>query len=329
MDKYTREYTDARISLLKRRYGAEYRKAIKELDEKAKSYFEKRKPEIDRMLQKLENNEITKDYYLHWFQTNMGTGIWYEQMATELANDLYTINERCCEIANTNIVRTYNECYTWETYNIEKNLNINTSFVLVKDSTVKQLAKGIPSMKMDKVKDIAWNVKNVNTQVMQSVLQGEDLFQLRNRFKTITNMNMNVAYSRARTAMTCAENMGSLDSFERAKGLGIKVKKQWLANADDRTRPTHVLLDGETKETDEPFSNGLMYPGDSSGSFDEIMNCRCDMLSVIDDDISEVNWDICSERVNDTDMSYEDWKQEARLRRLEEGDDLEWIQADR
>lgn len=322
MSEYGSNYTDEHIVLIKKKFEKEYRQAVKELKSKADKYFEKHKDEIDNMLDKLERNEISEEFYQNWFMNRFGSGIWYNQLANELANDMLTINERCCEIANKEIIGTYVENLAYETFKIEKELQINTSFTLVKEGTVRQLIKEdrllLPLMEMNKTKDIAWNIKNVNSQVLQSVLQGEDLFQLRNRFRNIAHMNVNVAYSRARTAMTCAQNMGSLDSIERAKELGIKVKKQWLANADDRTRPTHVLLDGETKETDEPFSNGLMYPGDSSGSLDEVMNCRCDMLSVVDDDLSNVDWSICSERVNDTDMTYEDWKAEAALQIAQE-----------
>ena len=322
MSDYGSNYTDEHIVLIKKKFEKEYRQAINELEDKARNYFEKHKDEIDGMLEKLERNEISEEFYQNWFMNRFGSGIWYNQLADELANDMLTINERCCEIANKEIIGTYAENLAYETFKIEKELQINTSFTLVKEGTVRQLIKEdrllLPLMEMNKTKDIAWNIKNVNSQVLQSVLQGEDLFQLRDRFRNIAHMNINVAYSRARTAMTCAENMGSLDSFERAKGLGIKVKKQWLANADDRTRPTHVLLDGETKETDEPFSNGLMYPGDSSGSLDEVMNCRCDMLSVVDDDLSDIDWSVCSERANDTSMTYEDWKAEAALQIAQE-----------
>ena len=322
MSDYGSNYTDEHIVLIKKKFEKEYRQAINELEDKARNYFEKHKDEIDDMLDKLDRNEISEEFYQNWFMNRFGSGIWYNQLADELANDMLTINERCCEIANKEIIGTYAENLAYETFKIEKELQINTSFTLVKEGTVRQLIKEdrllLPLMEMNKTKDIAWNIKNVNSQVLQSVLQGEDLFQLRDRFRNIAHMNINVAYSRARTAMTCAENMGSLDSFERAKGLGIKVKKQWLANADDRTRPTHVLLDGETKETDEPFSNGLMYPGDSSGSLDEVMNCRCDMLSVVDDDLSDIDWSVCSERANDTSMTYEDWKAEAALQIAQE-----------
>ena len=38
------------------------------------------------------------------------------------------------------------------------------------------------------------------------------------------------------------------------------------------------MVDGEIRALDEKFSNGLMYPGDPSGSAAEVINCRCVLL---------------------------------------------------
>lgn len=51
--------------------------------------------------------------------------------------------------------------------------------------------------------------------------------------------------------------------------------KQWDAALDSRTRDSHARLDGEIRELDEKFSNGLMFPGDPSGRPEEVINCRC------------------------------------------------------
>ncbi len=39
---------------------------------------------------------------------------------------------------------------------------------------------------------------------------------------------------------------------------------------------------GEIKDLDEPFSNGLMYPGDPDGRAAEVVNCRCALAEVAD-----------------------------------------------
>lgn len=57
------------------------------------------------------------------------------------------------------------------------------------------------------------------------------------------------------------------------------VTKQWIAIEDKRTRVTHshAGVDGEVRNLDGTFSNGLAYPGDPNGSAQETINCRCTM----------------------------------------------------
>lgn len=45
-------------------------------------------------------------------------------------------------------------------------------------------------------------------------------------------------------------------------------------------KPVKVIrkVDGEIREIDEKFSNGLMFPGDPSGGAAEVVNCRCSLL---------------------------------------------------
>lgn len=73
----------------------------------------------------------------------------------------------------------------------------------------------------------------------------------------------------------------------KAKEKGANIVKQWDATLDSRTRDSHMRVDGEIRELDEPFSNGLMYPGDSRGGAAEVVNCRCALLqrakSALDD----------------------------------------------
>lgn len=54
------------------------------------------------------------------------------------------------------------------------------------------------------------------------------------------------------------------------------VVKTWSVTSSN-PRPSHSALDGETVGYDEPFSNGLMYPGDPSGEADETAGCQCIM----------------------------------------------------
>ena len=80
------------------------------------------------------------------------------------------------------------------------------------------------------------------------------------------------------------------DARQTARSKGADVVKQWDATLDGVTRPTHKRLDGQIRETDEPFEmdgKEAMYPGDF-GDPAEDCNCRCIALtrsrSALDED---------------------------------------------
>lgn len=56
-----------------------------------------------------------------------------------------------------------------------------------------------------------------------------------------------------------------------------ETEKMWIAVEDSRTRlsHTHAGVDGERVDLYDTYSNGLMYPGDPTGSAKETINCRC------------------------------------------------------
>ena len=89
----------------------------------------------------------------------------------------------------------------------------------------------------------------------------------------------------ARTAITAAQNAGRLDTYRAAQDMGIKLKKQWMATLDNRTRHAHAVLDGQTVDVDKPFKvDGyeIMYPGDSSAPGYLVYNCRCTQIAEVD-----------------------------------------------
>ena len=139
----------------------------------------------------------------------------------------------------------------------------------------------MPYKKLDEKADIRWNVKKMNAEVLQGILQGEPMDKISSRLSKVTGMNETAAIRNARTMVTGAENKGRQDSYARAEADGIILERTWIATNDSRTRHSHAVLDGETKPIDTPFSNGLMYPGDPSGRPEETWNCRCTVAAVV------------------------------------------------
>lgn len=63
---------------------------------------------------------------------------------------------------------------------------------------------------------------------------------------------------------------------------GADIVKQWDSTVDKRTRPSHVALDGQLREVEQPFKSPLnghtaMFPG-GFGIASEDIHCRCVVL---------------------------------------------------
>lgn len=94
------------------------------------------------------------------------------------------------------------------------------------------------------------------------------------------NIPMNNAMRIARTEAHRIQNRAAEHALFKAKDKGADVVKQWDSTLDDRTRESHMQLDGQIRELDKPFEvNGkkAMYPG-GFGDPSEDCNCRCCML---------------------------------------------------
>jgi SPP1 gp7 family putative phage head morphogenesis protein len=66
---------------------------------------------------------------------------------------------------------------------------------------------------------------------------------------------------------------------EAMESHGIS-RHEWLSARDEVVRESHQI-DGQTRAMGEPFTNGLLYPLDPSGSPGETVNCRCVALAVV------------------------------------------------
>lgn len=82
----------------------------------------------------------------------------------------------------------------------------------------------------------------------------------------------------ARTEGHRIQCQSAMNACTKAKEKGADVVKQWDSTLDGNTRESHRAVDGEVRELEDKFSNGLMYPGDSSGPASEVCNCRCALL---------------------------------------------------
>ena len=126
--------------------------------------------------------------------------------------------------------------------------------------------------------DVALLKKKITAQVSRGISTGMSYQQVAQQLAGYTNIGFNNAVRIARTEGHRVQVQSGMDACYKAKEKGADVVKQWDAALDARTRDSHAMVDGEIRELDKPFSNGLMFPGDPSGGAAEVVNCRCALL---------------------------------------------------
>ena len=126
--------------------------------------------------------------------------------------------------------------------------------------------------------DVALLKKRIAAQVSRGIATGMSFQQVAQQLAGQTNIGYNNAIRIARTEGHRVQVQSAMDACHKAKAKGADVVKQWNATLDSSTRESHQAVDGEIRELDKPFSNGLMFPGDPDGGAAEVCNCRCALL---------------------------------------------------
>ena len=120
--------------------------------------------------------------------------------------------------------------------------------------------------------------KRITSEVSRGISTGMSYQQVAQQLDKKTSIGYTNAIRIARTEGHRIQVQGGMDACHKAQDMGASVVKQWDSTLDARTRDSHAQVDGEIKELDEPFSNGLMFPGDPNGPAAEVVNCRCALL---------------------------------------------------
>ena len=175
------------------------------------------------------------------------------------------------------------------------------SFSLIDENTVKRLRRDgeieLPAKKINVPKDERWNTKQMGSKLLAGIMNGDSIPKIAQSLGEVIGNNSASAVRNARTMVTSAENHGRLDSYKNLEKQGVVQKKVWMATADDRTRASHIDIDGEEQDLDAPFTNGCMFPADGKAPAEEVWNCRCSMRTHIvgfrkaDGSISPVNYE--------------------------------------
>ena len=278
--------TDEKLEEMEKRLSAIYSRADKEITKKYNDLLQKISIQDRKKRELVEVGKLSEDEYKKWRKKKL----LYEKQAKERANEIAAELSRVNEMAMAYVNGELPEIYGLNYNAIEKTIEEigGYSFTLVDADTVRNLALSdetlLPYKYIDGNKDIRWNTKKVNAEILQGILQGESIPDIAKRLSNVTEMNKTAAIRNARTSVTSAECKGRQDSYIRATNDGIILKREWIATDDGRTRHSHRLLDGQIAEVDKPFKSELgdiMYPGDPEADPSNVYNCRCTIAAKV------------------------------------------------
>lgn len=280
-------YGDARMRRLGARLHKIYAQASRELTEKADSFFKQFEEKDAEMRALYEAGEITKHRWIAWRENQMMTGKRWNDLRDTMAQRMTSANQIAARYMNHELPAVYAHNWNDLMHDVESKVK-GFSFDIVNERTIRKLSTSdktlLPYKFVDGRRDVRWNSKRVNSQVLQGILQGEDASQLAKRLQSVTRMNEESALRNARTAVTSAQNKGRIDAMLKAEDDGVIMGKEWIATKDERTREAHLELDRTVVKADEPFENEIgqiMYPGDPDADPANTYNCRCTIAEVV------------------------------------------------
>ena len=283
--------TDEKLEEMEKRLSAIYSRAEKEIGERWKEYLVEAQSEIDELQKAYEMAKKSGDAKetrkvgkklasAKRERTLMNSR--FKDLTETTASQLANVNKTALAYVNGQLPEVYSINYNALSQSVDGVGGY--SFALVDADTVKNLATTdkslLPYKQLDEKADVRWNVKKMNAEVLQGILQGEPMDKIASRLSKVTGMNETAAIRNARTMVTSAENKGRQDSYKRAEKDGIVMKREWIATNDRRTRHWHAELDGVEVGVDEPWHNefgDIMFPGDPSADPSNTYNCRCSM----------------------------------------------------
>ena len=274
--------TDEKLEEMEKRLSAIYSRAEKEIQQTADEYFARFAKQDEAKRKLLEQGKITEEEYTKWRKGKVMYGKRFTEMKEQCAQQLLNVNQTALAYINGELPEVYAINYNALSGSVDGVGGY--SFTLLDADTVRNLAVTdtslLPYKELDPAKDIPWNMKKINAETLQGILQGESMDKIAKRIMNVQEMNKTQAIRSARTIVTGAENKGRQDSYKRAEEDGIVMKREWISTNDSRTRHWHAELDGVEVDVDEPWENEfgkIMFPGDPSADPANTYNCRCSM----------------------------------------------------
>lgn len=261
-----------------RRLKAIYSTARKDIEKKAKALQD----DINRLgtLANLSTDAEEKVKFLSMQQSKIYQKQYQDALKKQIDSILDDMQVEEFKAISEYLQKCYEEGYVGTLFDLQGQ-GIPLCFPMDQESVVRavQLDSKISHGLYTRLgEDIDLLKLKISAQVSRGIATGMTFQQVAQQLAATSNTGYFNAIRIARTEGHRIQVQAGMDACYKAKDMGADVAKQWDCTLDDRTRESHVAVDGEIRELDKPFSNGLMFPSDPDGAAEEVINCRCALL---------------------------------------------------
>ena len=320
MGDQAHDFAERKIAEFQAEVRETYRQAQADAQEALSRFLRRFEKEDERKREKVKAGELSEADYKAWRKGKILRSRQLSSTLDQVSRAMTEANQVAVAALRGKLPEVYAENANFAAFQVCEASGLDLAFSLVDAPTVQHMLTAgetlfsVPAL--DVAKDVAWNRKLMASQLTQGVLLGESIPKMARRVQSVTDSNIATAVRTARTAVTGAECAGRVSSYERAKGMGIKLKQEWVAALDNRTRRSHRKLDGAKVEVGGTFPNGCRFPGDPTARYAEICNCRCTLVAAVEgfetDDAKRAS-------KLPKGMTYEEWKAGGRGRKEDIG----------
>ena len=273
-----------------------------------KKQYERALRDIDAKIRMLQSDELTQSriYQINYQKALKGQ---VEAILDKLHGDEYSTIQNY-------LTDSYTDAYVGTMYamsgsgvHIIQPIDRNAAVkAVITDSELSVPLYASLGYDMDKMK------KHIREEITRGIATSLPYDQIANNISGYLSLPLSNAKRIVRTEGHRIQQESADDARNVAKAKGADVVKQWDASLDSVTRPLHRELDGQIRETDEPFEAGgkkVMYPG-KFGDPSQDCNCRCVALTRARWALDEKELETLKERAEffglDKTKDFEDYK---------------------
>ena len=259
MNKYEKEVVQAELDAEKKVLKAlekNYENALMEVNSKIAELLGRGDADLQHVIYQVEYQKALK------------------KQITTILDQLHS-NE--FETVSAYLTACYNEGVMGELYILQQQ-GIPLMFPIDQEQVVAALQHDT-ALSTDLYTHLGKNITVLKKQIAEEITRGISTGMMYNEItRNLTDyarISKNRAATIVRTEGHRIQVAAQKNVMYKASDAGADIVKIWNATLDGKTRPSHAKIDGEIRELDEKFSNGMDAPSDPAGGAAEVINCRC------------------------------------------------------